>query len=56
MSEGPLLDTLADMTAASPERANLGARELMLVRLAGLAAVGATRRSSDGAGLDHERA
>jgi alkylhydroperoxidase/carboxymuconolactone decarboxylase family protein YurZ len=41
MSERPLLDTLADMTAASLERADLGARELMLVRLAGLAAVGA---------------
>ena len=37
----PLLDTLADMTAASVERANLGDRELMLVRIAALAAVGA---------------
>jgi len=37
----PLLDTLADMTAASFERANLEARELMLVRIAALAAVGA---------------
>jgi len=37
----PLLDTLADMTAASLERANLDDRELMLVRIAALAAVGA---------------
>jgi len=37
----PLLDTLADMTAASVERANLDDRELMLVRIAALAAVGA---------------
>ncbi len=35
----PLLDTLADMTAASVARANLSERELMLVRLAGLVAV-----------------
>ena len=41
MSERPLLDTLAVMTAASLERADLGDRELMLVRLAGLVAVGA---------------
>ena len=41
MSEHPLLDTLADMTTASVARADLGARELMLVRLAGLVAVGA---------------
>ena len=39
--ERPLLDTLADMTAASLERVNLDARELMLVRVAALAAVGA---------------
>jgi alkylhydroperoxidase/carboxymuconolactone decarboxylase family protein YurZ len=39
MSETPLLDTLADMTAASVERTELGARELMLVRLGALAAV-----------------
>ena len=37
----PLLATLADMTAASVERADLDARELMLVRIAALAAVGA---------------
>ena len=37
----PLLDTLADMTAASVARADLGDRELMLVRLAGLVAVDA---------------
>jgi len=41
MSDRPLLDTLADMTAASLERANLTVRELMLVRVAALAAVGA---------------
>jgi len=41
MSERPLLDTLADMTAASLSRANLPDRELMLVRLAGLIAVDA---------------
>ena len=34
MTERPLLDTLADMTAASLSRANLPDRELMLVRLA----------------------
>ena len=37
----PLLDTLADMTSASLERANLVDREVMLVRVAALAAVGA---------------
>ena len=37
----PLLDTLADMTAASIARADLAARELMLVRVAGLIAVDA---------------
>ena len=31
----PLLDTLAEMTAASVSRADLDDRELMLVRLAG---------------------
>ncbi len=36
-----LLDTLMDMTAASVERADLNSRELMMVRLAALAAVGA---------------
>ena len=37
----PLLDTLADMTAASVSRADLAAREVMLVRVAGLVAVDA---------------
>ncbi len=41
MSDTPLLDTLADMTAASLERAGLVDREVMLVRIAALAAVGA---------------
>jgi hypothetical protein len=42
MSEDrPVLDTLAVMTAASIENSNLGARELMLSRIAALAAVGA---------------
>jgi hypothetical protein len=41
MSDRPLLDTLTDMTAASLERAGLVDRELMLVRIAALAAVGA---------------
>ena len=41
MAERPLLDTLADMTAASLSRANMPDRELMLVRLAGLIAVDA---------------
>ena len=41
MTERPILDTLADMTAASLSRANLPDRELMLVRLAGLIAVDA---------------
>jgi alkylhydroperoxidase/carboxymuconolactone decarboxylase family protein YurZ len=41
MSDNPLLDTLADMTAASLQRAGLVDRELMLVRVAALAAVGA---------------
>jgi alkylhydroperoxidase/carboxymuconolactone decarboxylase family protein YurZ len=39
MTERPLLDTLTDMTAASVERTDLSARELMLVRLGALAAV-----------------
>ncbi|HEY4991747.1 MAG TPA: hypothetical protein VFC16_03625 [Nakamurella sp.] len=39
--ERPLLDTVLAMTAASLERANLGDREVMLVRLAALAAVDA---------------
>ena len=41
----PLLDTLLAMTAASVERANLIDRELMLVRLAALAAVDAPASS-----------
>jgi hypothetical protein len=39
--ETPLLETLAEMTAASVARAELDDRSLMLVRLAGLVAVGA---------------
>jgi hypothetical protein len=45
MSDRPLLDTLADMTAASLERADLTDREVMLVRLGALAAVGAPTSS-----------
>ena len=41
MTERPILDTLADMTAASLSRANLPDRRSMLVRLAGLIAVDA---------------
>ena len=41
MSDTPLLDTFADMTAASLARAGLVEREVMLVRIAALAAVGA---------------
>ena len=37
----PVLDTLADMTAASIERSNLDGREHMIARLAALVAVGA---------------
>jgi Na+/H+-dicarboxylate symporter len=37
----PLLDTFALMTAASLERCNLEPRELMLARIAALAAAGA---------------
>jgi alkylhydroperoxidase/carboxymuconolactone decarboxylase family protein YurZ len=43
--EGMLLETLGEMTAVSIERADLDARELMLVRLAALAAVGAPAAS-----------
>ena len=39
--ERPLLDTIMEMTAASMSNSNLGARELMLVRLAALTAVDA---------------
>ena len=41
----PLLDTLAEMTAASVSRADLADRELMLVRLAGLVAIDAPASS-----------
>ena len=37
----PVLNTIADMTAASLENCSLELRELMLVRIAGLASVGA---------------
>jgi hypothetical protein len=37
----PVLKVLTDMTASSLETTSLGARELMLVRLAAMAAVGA---------------
>ena len=39
--ESPLLDTVLAMTSASLERANMVDRELMMVRLAALAAVDA---------------
>lgn len=41
MSDNPLLDTLADMTAASVDRALLSEEDLLLVRLAALVAVDA---------------
>lgn len=41
IEEHPLLDAIQDMTVASVARAHLGARELMMVRFAALAAVGA---------------
>ena len=41
----PLLDTVLAMTAASVERSNMVDRELMLVRLAALAAVDAPASS-----------
>jgi alkylhydroperoxidase/carboxymuconolactone decarboxylase family protein YurZ len=41
MSDRPLRDTLIDMTAASVERTSLPDREVMLVRIAALAAVDA---------------
>jgi hypothetical protein len=53
--ETPVLDTLADITAASVEHNSLGARELMLVRLAGLIAVDAPPASylaNAGAAMD----
>jgi alkylhydroperoxidase/carboxymuconolactone decarboxylase family protein YurZ len=40
-AETPVLDTLADITAASLEHNSLASRELMLVRVAALIAVGA---------------
>jgi hypothetical protein len=43
--ETPLLDTLAGMTAASIEECDLPPRELMLARIAALAAVGASPAS-----------
>jgi alkylhydroperoxidase/carboxymuconolactone decarboxylase family protein YurZ len=43
--ERPLLDAILDMTAASVTRADLDARELMMVRFAALAAVGAPASS-----------
>jgi alkylhydroperoxidase/carboxymuconolactone decarboxylase family protein YurZ len=42
---GMLLETLGEMTAVSLERVDLDARELMLVRLAALAAVDAPAAS-----------
>jgi len=41
MSDQPLKDTLYDMTVASVERTSLPDREVMLVRIAALAAVDA---------------
>ena len=41
ISETPVLDTIADLTAVSVERCGLEADELILVRLAALAAVDA---------------
>ena len=43
--EQPLIDTIADMTAASVVRVNLSPEVLMLVRLAALAAVDAPASS-----------
>ena len=43
--ETPVLDTLADMTAASLARSTLAPRELMLVRIAALVAVDAAPAS-----------
>jgi alkylhydroperoxidase/carboxymuconolactone decarboxylase family protein YurZ len=43
--ETPVLDTLADMTAASLARNTLAPRELMLVRIAALVAVDAAPAS-----------
>jgi alkylhydroperoxidase/carboxymuconolactone decarboxylase family protein YurZ len=43
--ETPVLDTLADITAASIEHSSLPSRELMLVRIAALIAVDAPAAS-----------
>ncbi len=43
--EAPVLAALADITAVSLERSNLNPRELMLARIAGLAAVDAPAAS-----------
>ena len=43
--ETPVLDTLADITAASVEHSSLPSRELMLVRIAALIAVDAPAAS-----------
>jgi|SRR6266567_922793 len=40
-TDTPVLDTLADITAASIEHSNLAPRELMLARLAALVAIDA---------------
>ena len=45
VDETPVLDTLADMTAASLARNTLAPRELMLVRIAALVAVDAAPAS-----------
>lgn len=44
-SEAPVAETLAAMTAASLEASNLSARELMIARIAALAAVEAPAAS-----------
>ena len=44
-TQTPVLDTIADMTAASVERCEFSADVLLLVRLAALASVGAPRIS-----------
>ncbi len=44
-AETPVLDTLADITAASLERCSLAPRELMLARIAALIAVDAPAAS-----------
>ena len=61
-SETPILDLLADMTAASIEASSLDAETLILVRIAALAAVDAPTVSyllnieaGDQAGIDAEQ-